>query len=239
MEPIRVAAAARGWVLASSPANECQGAPRRMTEPTSVLVVAAVRLYREGLSQALRERGFNVVGDPSVDRGLDALADVRPDVVLVTADPRVGVDEIQAVMAAAPDARVVALAVPDAEGAIVACAEAGAAGFVTADESIEDLARAITNAAHDELGCSPSITAALARRLATLAGEQPPVDATARLTRREVEISDYLRSGLSNKEIASQLHIEVATVKNHVHNILEKLGLNRRTEVARHFERSG
>jgi DNA-binding NarL/FixJ family response regulator len=59
------------------------------------------------------------------------------------------------------------------------------------------------------------------------------------LTRREAEISDFLRRGLSNEEIASQLHIEVATVKNHVHNCLEKLGLNRRTEVARHFERSG
>jgi two-component system, NarL family, nitrate/nitrite response regulator NarL len=223
----------------ASPAHEYHGAPRQMTQAISVLVVAEVRLYREGVSQGLRERGFDVVSERSVDRGLEALADVRPDVVLVTADPRIGVAEIHAVMAAAPDARVVGLAVPDAQGAIVDCAEAGAAGFVTADESIEDLARAITNAAHDELACSPSITAALARRLATLADEQPPIDGTTRLTCREAEISDYLRSGLSNKEIASRLHIEVATVKNHVHNILEKLGLTRRTQVARHLERSG
>jgi DNA-binding NarL/FixJ family response regulator len=209
-----------------------------MTRGITVLIVAEIRLYREGVLQGLRERGFDTVGVRSIGRGLNALVDVRPDVVLVTADPRVGVDEIHAVMAAAPDARVVALAVPNAKGAMVACAEAGAAGFVTADESIEDLARVITNAAHDELACAPAITAALARRLATLAGEQPPAHAAARLTRRETEISDYLRSGLSNKEIASRLHIEVATVKNHVHHILEKLGLNRRAEVARHLERS-
>ena len=210
-----------------------------MTEPTSVFVVAAVRLYRDGLSQALRERGFEVVGEGGVEGCAEAFAAAQPDVVLVTADPRGGVKEIRAVVAAAPDAQVVALAVPDAEGAILACAEAGAAGFVTVDQSIEDLAQAIASAARGELTCSPSITAALARRVAALAGGQPVADATARLTRRETEISDCLRSGLSNKEIASRLHIEVATVKNHVHNILEKLGASRRTEVAGHLERSG
>jgi DNA-binding NarL/FixJ family response regulator len=128
--------------------------------------------------------------------------------------------------------------VPQAAGAIVACAEAGAAGFVTEEETIEDLARAITNAARDELDCSPIITAALARRLAVLAGDEPNVDATQRLTRREAEISEFLRRGLSNKEIASRLQIEVTTVKNHVHNILEKLGLSRRAEIARLFERA-
>jgi DNA-binding NarL/FixJ family response regulator len=210
-----------------------------MTDPINVFVVAPVRLYRDGLSRVLAERGYAIVGDATAGRCAEAITGARPDVVLVTADPRVGVDDIRAVMAAAPDSRVVALAVPDAEGAIIACAEAGAAGFVTADESIDDLGAAIANAARNELACSPRVTAALVRRLAALAGERPLAEATPQLTRREAEISDFLRRGLSNKEIASNLHIEVATVKNHVHSILEKLGLSRRTEVAMHLDRSG
>lgn len=226
-DPIAAAAQGRAFVV---DAGNSSGVQLHMTQPIRVVVVGSVRLYRDGLAQALYEHGFDVAGLPSVT-GLDPEA--APDVVLVAADRHVGVDQIQAVTKAVPTARIVALAVPDAEGAIIACAEAGAAGFVTANESIDDLVDAITSAAHDELACSPSITAALARRLAALAGDRPAPEAFARLTRREAEISEYLRRGMSNKEIAAGLHIEVATVKNHVHNILEKLGVKRRTDIAR------
>ncbi|HEY6886230.1 MAG TPA: response regulator transcription factor [Solirubrobacter sp.] len=208
-----------------------------MTDPINVFVVAPVRLYRDGLSRVLADRGHSIVGDASADTCAKPLAAARPDVVLVIADPHVGVVDIRAVIAAAPESRVVALAVPDVEGAIIACAEAGATGFVTTDESIDDLAQAIENAAHNELACSPRITAALVHRLAVLSRQRPPPEPAPCLTRREAEISDFLRRGLSNKEIATHLHIEVATVKNHVHNILDKLGLNRRTEVAMRLER--
>ena len=71
------------------------------------------------------------------------------------------------------------------------------------------------------------------RRLGMLAAELKPSPTTARLTRREREIGALMGEDLSNKEIASRLSIEVATVKNHVHNVLDKLQVHRRAEVAR------
>ena len=68
--------------------------------------------------------------------------------------------------------------------------------------------------------------------MATLAAARDPHRGESQLTARELEIVDLVDRGLSNKEIAQQLHIEVATVKNHVHNVLEKLGVRRRSEAA-------
>ena len=77
--------------------------------------------------------------------------------------------------------------------------------------------------------CRPAVAAALLRRVASLPREGAPVDART-LTPRELEIVSLIADGLANKEIARSLQIEVATVKNHVHHILAKLGVTRRTE---------
>jgi DNA-binding NarL/FixJ family response regulator len=80
--------------------------------------------------------------------------------------------------------------------------------------------------------CSPWMAATLLRRVATLAVDRAPSPPEATLTRRELEIVALIDEGLSKKQIAWQLSIEIATVKNHVHNILEKLHVERRTEAA-------
>jgi DNA-binding NarL/FixJ family response regulator len=82
----------------------------------------------------------------------------------------------------------------------------------------------------DELPCSPQIASTLLRRVGALASVAAPVEPRARLTSRELEIVHLIERGLSNKEIGRELCIEVATVKNHVHNVLEKLQVRRRTE---------
>jgi two-component system, NarL family, nitrate/nitrite response regulator NarL len=85
--------------------------------------------------------------------------------------------------------------------------------------------------------CSPKLAATLLRRVAALAQEQRSPSALDSLTIRERQIVGLIGDGLSNKEIASGLKIEVATVKNHVHNILEKLNVTRRSEAAALVER--
>jgi DNA-binding NarL/FixJ family response regulator len=77
------------------------------------------------------------------------------------------------------------------------------------------------------------MTSALFRRLATLAAARPDDTSTVQLTGRELQVARLLDDGLSNKEIAARLGIGVATVKNHVHNLLEKLSVRRRGEAAR------
>jgi DNA-binding NarL/FixJ family response regulator len=199
-----------------------------------IAVVAEVRLYREGLADMLRgEPGIDVVATASgADDAVRALRDLEPAVVLIDMAIPDNVWLIRALVAAAPGTRVVALAVPEIEREVLACAEAGVAGYVTRDGSIEDVVAAVESAARGELLCSPRMAATLFQRVATLALEQSPADIESRLTTRELEILNLIDQGLSNKEIARRLTIELSTVKNHVHHILDKLNVSRRSEAA-------
>ncbi len=115
---------------------------------------------------------------------------------------------------------------------MLACAEAGVSGFVSRNGSIHDVVTAVHCAVRNELVCSPRIAALLFSRVAA-AGSKRLVDRdNDALIRREHEIVSLIMQGLSNKEISRQLRIQNATVKNHIHNILSKLQVRRRGEVA-------
>jgi DNA-binding NarL/FixJ family response regulator len=157
---------------------------------------------------------------------------LKPEVVLLDMSQPEAIPVARAIANAAPDAKVVALGLPESEQEVIACAEAGVAGFLAAESSLEDTLATIASAVVGEMLCTPRMAAVLVRRVATLAAARDPRRGDAQLTARELEIVDLIDRGLSNKEIAQQLHIEVATVKNHVHNVLEKLGVRRRSEAA-------
>src|SRR5262249_61440027 len=120
---------------------------------------------------------------------------------------------------ALPDVKIVAIAVADIEQDVFACAEAGVSGFVSRNGSIQDLVTAVHCAVRNELVCSPRIAALLFSRVGAKRTSERQHDAlTSReqdaLTRREQEIVSLMTAGLSNKEIARQLRIQNATVKN-------------------------
>jgi two-component system, NarL family, nitrate/nitrite response regulator NarL len=197
-----------------------------------VLIVAEIRLFREGLADMLREEpGIDVIGAAAgVDEAVPVLRDQQPDIVLLDVAVPENAWLARALVAAVPGTRIVALAVPEVEDNVVACAEAGIVGVVTREGSVEDVVAAMEAAARGETLCSPRMAASLFRRIATLALERSPDSIESRLTRRELEILDLIDQGLSNKEIARRLTIELSTVKNHVHHILEKLNVTRRWE---------
>jgi DNA-binding NarL/FixJ family response regulator len=200
--------------------------------PVRVFVVADVRVYRELLADALaREDGFEVDGSAPGDIAGMAIGMAEPGVVLVDTASVSGPAGVRALAAAAPTAKIVAVGIPDDEAAVLALAEAGVAGYVTVEQPLDELVAAVEAAANDELQCSPRVAAALAKRVAALA-PGPRGNGDQRLTRREREIAALIAEGLLNKQIARRLSIEHATVKNHVHNILAKLGASRRDEVA-------
>lgn len=202
---------------------------------TRVLIVVGVRLYREGLVTLLdAQDGFHVVAAEAT--GKDAAA--RPE--CLTADVALierGLPDLDALTSAlaAQAIRIplVILGTSDDETEVLACAESGAIGCVSRGASVEELTEAIRRAASGEAVCSPRTAGLLMQRLGMLAAQLRPASASPKLTRREFEVATLLRQDLSNKEIAVRLSIEVATVKNHVHNILEKLHLSRRSELAR------
>src|SRR5262245_11351965 len=202
---------------------------------TRVLIVVGIRLYRDGLAQLLSvQEGFSVVGTESscgaAAANLDRLA---PDVALV----EMGLPDLDAIANALAERSsripLVVMGIADSDSEVLACAERGAAGFVTRDASVEELTGTIQRAANGEVICSPRTAGSLVRRLGALAAELKLSPMPVRLTRREREVAALMRQDLSNKEIATRLRIEVATVKIHVHNVLEKLQVHRRSEAAR------
>ncbi|MEV6847953.1 response regulator transcription factor [Actinoplanes sp. NPDC051411] len=201
-------------------------------ESISVAVLAEIRLYREGLREVLDRRpGITVVevagGDPA---GVGRAVRCHPDVAVVDMTMPLGAPIARAFAEGAPDTRVVGLGVPDTEARVLACAEAGLAGCVSREGGVDELVSAIRRAARGEPLYPPRIVALLLQRLAQRGHRRP--EPAERLTARELEVVELIDRGLTNKEIAERLFIEVATVKNHVHHILEKLRLRRRIDAA-------
>jgi two-component system, NarL family, nitrate/nitrite response regulator NarL len=208
-----------------------QGANGQHT--SRVLLVADVSVHRDSLVEQLdREPGIQVVGATSdLAEGVEEVWTLSPDLVLLDVAAEQRVEAIAALVAAIPDVRVVAFGVPATESDIIACAEAGVAACVTREASFAELVATIERVGSGESLCSPQVAAVLLRRVAMLAAEHGG-DPAASLTSREREILELIDEGLSNKQIAQRLCIEVPTVKNHVHNLLEKLGVQSRYEAA-------
>jgi DNA-binding NarL/FixJ family response regulator len=199
-----------------------------------VYVVAGVRIHRDALGRLLEgRRSLGVIGTgPDADAFAGAPADGWPDVVLVDTATVDCPAAIQAVRRVVPGAKVLALGVPESLDELLAYAEAGVSSYVTREQSPDELVAAIESAARGEALCSPRVAAALLERIASLASAREPAVATVRLTAREQEIITLIDLGLSNKQIARELYIELATVKNHVHHILAKLKVTRRADAA-------
>jgi two-component system, NarL family, nitrate/nitrite response regulator NarL len=206
-----------------------------------LLILGEVSLYRESLARSLaRDERFEVVGVAAdVEEALAILERVEADVLLVDTRMTEGADVVRALAAAAPQVKLVALAVPEVEGEVIAFAEAGASAYVTLDGSLDDLASVVHSVERGEVLCSPGMAAGLFRRVAALSRERQLDPIEERLTTRELEVLRLIEEGRANKEIATALSIELPTVKNHVHRILEKLNVRRRTEAAARARRHG
>lgn len=207
---------------------------------TRVLVVSDVRLYRDAVAEILERRSeFEVAAvDSQPDRALGAVRAFRPALVLLDVVAPDALATARAIALGDGAVDTIALTVPDAEAEILACAEAGVSGYVSREGSVDDLLGAIHAALRGEFDCPARVTKSLARRLATLATgngagalARDPAGSAA-LTPRELEIAELIDRGLSNKEIARSLGVQPSTVKNHVHNILCKLNVQRRGEAA-------
>ena len=202
-------------------------------EPIRVVVAGDVRLYREGLRRSLSASDALVVVETaaSAPEALQAVRDSAPDVLLIDMSTDGSLEAVRGLVLESPDTRIVAFAVAGDESDVVTYAEAGVDGYVPRSASIEHLVSTIRHVHKGEVLCSPRVAGDAFRRLATLAAAGPPILDALHLTARETEIVELLEEGLSNKQIAKALFIEVATVKNHVHRVLRKLDVSRRTEV--------
>jgi len=204
-----------------------------------VLIVTPIKLYGDGIAHFLRSSGaVEVVGTAADSRTTIELAiALNPNVILFDMALENSRHAARALRVAIPCVAIVALAVPESEGYVLDCAEAGICGYVPREGSLDGVLQAVIRAANGEAACSPRIAGSLFRRVHALAAADidagaAPTLATSVLTARQAEVIALIDDGLSNKQIARTLCIEVPTVKNHVHAILEKLGARTRGEAA-------
>ena len=200
-----------------------------------IFVVVNIRPYREGLVQLLDAREESiVVGAAATGRdAVERLDETAPDVALVDRGIP-DLDELSIALAErSPRIPLAIVGIADPESDVLACAEMGISGYITPESSIDELVATLQSVADGELICSPRTAGVLMRRLAELANGSCRNGTFALLTRREREVAALMCENLSNKEIAIRLSIEVATVKNHVHNVLDKLRVHRRAEAVR------
>jgi DNA-binding NarL/FixJ family response regulator len=216
-----------------------------MAKAIRVLVIEDNPLLRDGLAVLLdAQPDFEVVAaaeEPDV--GLRRVRDTQPHVVLVDASVgnRSSHRLVESVRRTAPEARVVVMDLLPVEEDLVRFVKAGATGFVAKRAKIGDLVATVRSVAGGAKVVPPPLTGALFSHIAKRAvgRSAPAATDVARLSKREREIIDLIAAGLSNKEIAQRLHIATHTVKSHVHNVLQKLAVRNRLQIATHVLRVG
>jgi DNA-binding NarL/FixJ family response regulator len=207
---------------------------------TSVAVIEDNRLVREGISALLDQISdlTVVAGGSSVDA---LLKHAKPDVILLDLGLRNGdsLRVVHRVKTEFPDAKVIVMDLLPLHEEIVEFVNAGVSGFIMKDASLDDLVntiRAVSKGAHV---LPPQMTGSLFSQIArdAVARGRPEVLESVRMTAREREVVDLISEGCSNKEIAARLHIATHTVKSHVRNIMEKLTLHTRLQIAAYAHR--
>ncbi|MBV9825472.1 MAG: response regulator transcription factor [Alphaproteobacteria bacterium] len=215
--------------------------PTNPDTTTTLLILSEIRFLREGLADALkRDPQMSVMGlCGDLAQAIERLGDISPDILLMDAAFPGGVENVRRLRLHAPRTRIVVFAVTETEDDVIAWVEAGAAGYIPRTAALSDLVRLLYAIIAGEQVCSARVVSALMRRIGCSMSnplDQSHIPSDAMLTLRERQIVGLVSAGLSNKEIARQLNIELSTAKSHVHNLLGKLHLQRRGQVA-HWRR--
>jgi DNA-binding NarL/FixJ family response regulator len=226
----------------SSGATEQATAPA-CPRPLRVVLLESHQLFRECLAAALRDdAGFAGVEVMDLDQlALARLAAGDPvDVLLLGGDGDVH-ELLREARRRLPDVKVVVLGAEDAQDEALALLREGARGYLFHDQSLDELRDAIVEVAAGATVCAPRIAHLLFSRLSELGNARRRDERLdfLELTARELEILQLIADGLQNQEIAARLYLSVHTVKNHVHKILERLGVKSRWSAVKHASEKG
>ena len=206
----------------------------RAVERIRVVVADDHLVLREGIRNLLEEQpDIDVVGEAA--NGLEAVAVVRatePDVVLMdVVMPRVGgIEATKQIKKFNPGTAVLILSGYEDDRYVLGLLDAGAAGYLLKSASGHEVVSAIRAVHAGESVLHPSVTRRLLARASRSAGHVAPADESDPLTQRELEVLQLAAKGHGNKQIASELGLSVPTVKSHLVNIFNKLGVASRTE---------
>ncbi len=209
-----------------------------------LLVVDDHDLFRAGLASLLSaENVIEVVGQASGGKmGVRLAAELRPDVILMDVRmPDIGGPEAtRLILEQQPEMKVLALTVSSDDADVSAVLQAGAVGFLSKDTPIDSLVVAVQAAASGAAWLSPRAAEVVLGRIRTVSPAPPPeAPSLEQLSEREIDVLRLIANGMENAEIADALNISPRTAKNHVSNILAKLGLPSRVQAAVYAVRQG
>lgn len=201
-----------------------------------ILFVSHVRILREALVTALQAPGDNQARSASCHETVKAaLSECAPGLVVIDASHPAAAALVAAVRADAPAAKLVVMAASDQDEDFLSWAKTGLSGYIGPDASISELLSVVRRVGAGDVVCPPRLTAVLLKGFADRPVERADRAGIFALTSREQDILELIAEGLSNKLIARRLSVAVATVKNHVHSILDKWDCRSRGEAAARY----
>lgn len=200
-----------------------------------VIILTPIRILGEGLHACLSRRSeFCLSATVSNLPALrEALNDALPDLVLIDVTQGIDLEEVRAIAAERPGLALVALGLCEQRQEVIRCGRAGFVGYVAREATVDALCKAMLDIAIGRLHCSAEISGGLLRALFRKERNSQDSLAEAALTRREGEVLQLIGRGLTNKEIARELHLSTATIKHHVHGVLGKLQVAKRVQAMR------
>ena len=200
-----------------------------------VIVLTPIRILGEGLHACLSRRPEFCLSAtvPNLAALREALKDAQPDLVLIDVTQGIDLEEVRSIAAEHPGLALVALGLCEQRQEVIRCGRAGFVGYVAREATVDALCKAMLDIATGSLHCSAEISGGLLRALFRMQHDSPDSSAETALTRREGEVLQLIGRGLTNKQIARELHLSTATIKHHVHGVLGKLQVAGRVQAMR------
>lgn len=202
-----------------------------------ILVVDDHVLFREGLISLLQAQpDFCVVGEAgTVHDAIVRAQELAPDIILMdfSLPDGDGAEAAETILAARPGTKIVFLTIHETDDVLFASIRSGAKGYLLKNLTASMLLESLRGMVRGQAPISRTMTARILEEFSRSKATHQSLDETLQqLTQRELEVLKEIATGATNSEIANHLFISINTVKNHIHNILEKLNLKDRRELA-------
>ena len=206
-----------------------------------IIIIEDNRLLRDGIAAMINEQSDLkvITAITERERSLTKIFTLNPDVVLIDLGLRSqnSLQIIRSIKKKSPDIKLIVMDLLPVEADILDFVKAGASGFILKDAMVHEFLKTIRSVAAGEKVLPPHMTGSLFSQIVERAvngSENADLLKAVRMTKREQQVIELISDGMTNKEIGNILHLSPFTVKSHVHNILEKMTLHSRVQIAIH-----
>jgi DNA-binding NarL/FixJ family response regulator len=207
-----------------------------------LILIEDNRLLREGICVLLKkESDFIVTAFGDRNFAMDKIGELKPHIILIDLGlaNKNSLELVKSIKAEYPNVKVIVMDLIPVQEDVFRFVEAGVSGFILKDATITEFVKTIRSVCDGEKVLPPTLAGSLFSQIMNYSVKEhgpKKVIKSVRMTKREYEIVELIAEGLANKEIAHRLSLSIYTVKSHVHNILEKMALNTRVQIAIHSQ---